>query len=219
MKKGFTLVELLVSLVLVAIVLTSMSAALIKLKDTYDKTNDKTDFDLVSSSITRIIYNDINDNQGVMDVKLINDKEIQIILTNNESRKLVIENFDGFETTCIRNENSSSEDYIGTKRKDKSTLKYIDNTDPNNEKLLYIKTLDYTCNNNERTCKDKVLDEECTSTSGNKFTDIILEYGKGLYRLKRNYDKTATYKVTIQLNNSINNIIIPLVLEPYNDDV
>ena len=59
MKKGFTLIELLVSLVLVAVVLTSMSSALVKLKSTYDKANDVTDIDLVTSSITRIISKDI----------------------------------------------------------------------------------------------------------------------------------------------------------------
>lgn len=215
MKKGFTLVELLVSLVLVAIVLTSMSAALIKLKDTYDKANDKTDYDLVTSSITRVIYNDINDNYGVGSVEFVNDKEVQIILYNGNTRKLVIENIDGFETTCIENENSKTEEYMGTKRKDKSTLKYIDNTDPDNEKLLYIKTLDYTCNNNERTCKDKVLDEECTSTSGNKFTDIKLEYENNSYGLKRNNKLTTiTYKMTINLNGNINSIVLPLITTP-----
>ena len=149
MKKGFTLVELLVSLVLVAVVLTSMSAALVKLKSTYDKTNDVTDIDLVTSSITRIISKDILSLKNLVDTKLINEKTIELFFSDGKKRTIIIENIDGFETKCIKNENSGDNDYIGTKRMDKSTLKYIDSTDPNNEKILYIKTLDYTCSNNE----------------------------------------------------------------------
>ena len=156
MKKGFTLIELLVSLVLVAVVLTSMSAALIKLRSTYDKANDVTNIDLVTSSITRIISKDILSLKELVGAKLINEKTIELLFSDGKKRTIIIENIDGFETKCIKNENSGDNDYIGTKRMDKSTLKYIDSTDPNNEKLLYIKTLDYTCSNNERTCKNRI---------------------------------------------------------------
>ena len=39
-KKGFTLIELIVSIILVSIVLISMTGTLIKLKDTYVLIND-----------------------------------------------------------------------------------------------------------------------------------------------------------------------------------
>ena len=40
-RNGFTLIELMVSIVLVTIVLASMSVALIKLKDSYNKIKPK----------------------------------------------------------------------------------------------------------------------------------------------------------------------------------
>lgn len=210
MKKGFTLIELLVSLVLVAVVLTSMSAALVKLKSTYDKANDVTDIDLVTSSITRIISKDILSLKELVDAKIINEKTIELLFSDGKKRTIIIENIDGFETKCIKNENSGDNDYIGTKRMDKSTLKYIDSTDPNNEKLLYIKTLDYTCSNNERTCKNRVLDEECTSTNGNKFIGFDSKKTNKSYRLE-NSRVVVPQELLIKLNNTQYNISIPLL--------
>ena len=94
MKKGFTLVELLVSLVLVAVVLTSMSAALVKLKSTYDKANDVTDIDLVTSSITRIISKDILSLKELVAAKLINEKTIELLFSDGKKRTITIENID-----------------------------------------------------------------------------------------------------------------------------
>lgn len=211
MKKGFTLIELLVSLVLVAVVLTSMSAALVKLKSTYDKANDVTDIDLVTSSITRIISKDILSLKELVSAKLINEKTIELLFSDGKKRTIIIENIDGFETKCIKNENSGDNDYIGTKRMDKSTLKYIDSTDPNNEKLLYIKTLDYTCSNNERTCKNRVLDEECTSTNGNKFIGFDSNNINKIYYIKGKSKVVDPQELIIKLNNTQYNISIPLL--------
>lgn len=211
MKKGFTLVELLVSLVLVAVVLTSMSAALVKLKSTYDKTNDVTDIDLVTSSITRIISKDILSMKNLYAVNLIDDNTIEMYFDGEQKRTIKIENIDGFETKCIKNENSGDNDYLGTKRMDKSTLKYIDSTDSNNEKILYIKTLDYTCSNNERTCKNRVLDEECTSTIGNKFMGFEVKNDEKSYQVTGKDEETFPMEILIKLNNSQYNIPIPLL--------
>lgn len=210
MKKGFTLIELLVSLVLVAVVLTSMSAALVKLKSTYDKANDVTDIDLVTSSITRIISKDILSLKELENAKLINENTVELFFSDGKKRTITIENIDGFETKCIKNENSGDNDYIGTKRMDKSTLKYIDSTDPNNEKLLYIKTLDYTCSNNERTCKNRVLDEECTSTNGNKFIGFDSNNINKIYYIKEKSKVVGPRELLIKLNNTQYNISIPL---------
>lgn len=210
MKKGFTLIELLVSLVLVAVVLTSMSAALVKLKSTYDKANDVTDIDLVTSSITRIISKDILSLKELENAKLINENTVELFFSDGKKRTITIENIDGFETKCIKNENSGDNDYIGTKRMDKSTLKYIDSTDPNNEKLLYIKTLDYTCSNNERTCKNRVLDEECTSTNGNKFIGFDSNNINKIYYIKGKSKVVGPRELLIKLNNTQYNISIPL---------
>ena len=90
MKKGFTLIELLVSLVLVAVVLTSMSAALVKLRSTYDKANDVTDIDLVTSSITIIISKDILSFKELVGAKLINEKTIELLFSDGKKRTIII---------------------------------------------------------------------------------------------------------------------------------
>ena len=96
-RNGFTLIELMVSIVLVTIVLASMSVALIKLKDTYNKTNDKTDIDLVTSSITRIISNDIINNGNVTNIVKLDDKSLEITLDNIKKRIIRIENLDDYK--------------------------------------------------------------------------------------------------------------------------
>ena len=115
MKKGFTLIELLVSLVLVAVVLTSMSAALVKLRSTYDKANDVTDIDLVTSSITRIISKDILSLKELVDAKLINEKTIELLFSDGKKRTIIIENIDGFETKEVSMDiiNSKSKECVG----------------------------------------------------------------------------------------------------------
>ena len=100
-RNGFTLIELMVSIVLVTIVLASMSVALIKLKDTYNKTNDKTDIDLVTSSITRIISNDIINNGNVTNIVKLDDKSLEITLDNIKKRIIRIENLDDYKTECL----------------------------------------------------------------------------------------------------------------------
>lgn len=222
-RNGFTLIELMVSIVLVTIVLASMSVALIKLKDTYNKTNDKTDIDIVSSSITRVIGNDIADNGGIRQAIKIDDTTLELFLKNGKRRTIKIENLDGYKTECLYNNNvdeptsgaSDNSDSLGTRRIDKSTLKYIDSTD-DTEQILYIKTIDYTCHNNERKCKSKVIDEECTSTTGNKFIGMNLVEKNTYYIEDSSYDivgSATPAELSIRLNDSKNDIVIPMILE------
>lgn len=214
-RNAFTLIELMVSIVLVTIVLASMSVALIKLKDTYNKTNDKTDIDLVTSSITRIISNDIINNGNVTNIVKLDDKSLEITLDNIKKRIIRIENLDDYKTECLYNNNvdestsgaSDNSNSLGTKRIDKSTLKYIDSTG-GTEKILYIKTIDYACHNNERKCKSKVIDEECTSTTGNKFLGINFVENDNSYKNETGMQIVGSGNIVIKLNNSENDIYI-----------
>ena len=61
-KKGFTLIEVILSIVLVSVVLTSMLATLVKLRENYSIVNENTDALIYSSSVSRILNNDLSKN-------------------------------------------------------------------------------------------------------------------------------------------------------------
>ena len=54
-KKGFTLVELIVSITLISIVLVSMTATLISLRTAYSRAYEDSDVLVYSSSISRVL--------------------------------------------------------------------------------------------------------------------------------------------------------------------
>lgn len=206
-KKGFTLIELMVSLILVTIILASMSVALIKLKETYNQTNNKTDIDLIRASITRIIGNDINDNGGISNIYRNDDMCITVVLKSGKKRLLKIENIDGYKTEKLTDENKNGDDTfksLGTRRTDKSTLKYIDYTSDTEGDLLYIKTLNYTCHTKK--IVDKVNDEDCDDTTGNKFIGISYEMNGSKYRVDDCCTSLVPYDIIIRLNDSDNDI-------------
>lgn len=64
-KKGFTLIELIVSIVLVTVILVSLLATLVKLKQTYEVIEEDSDIRIYSASISRHINNDIITNKGI----------------------------------------------------------------------------------------------------------------------------------------------------------
>lgn len=207
-KEGFTLVELLVSLVLVTVVLSSMSMALVKLKDTYSKANNKTDIELTSSSIVSIINKDIIDNGGISSWKLDDDLTLSLELVNGSKRTLSIDNIDNLKIKCISNDNNSINEYTGAKRYDKSTLKYVDST---NNQIVYIKSMDYICHYNNKitsSCPTTIKDEECTNTSGNKFLGFTIDEGNKEYNLKNKTDKVKLMNIIIKLNDSKNDIYL-----------
>ena len=57
-KKGFTLIELIISIVLVSIVMISLLSSLIQLRKTYNTIHENSDILVYSSSIARVINND-----------------------------------------------------------------------------------------------------------------------------------------------------------------
>lgn len=90
-KKGFTLIEVIVSIVLVSVVLTSMLASLVKLKSSYEVVSENTDALIFSSSLVRIINNDFANNGGIRYIDCTYYGDVcDITLNNNKKRKIQI---------------------------------------------------------------------------------------------------------------------------------
>lgn len=168
-KKGFTLIEVIISLVLVSVVLTSMLASLVKLRDTYSVVNENTDALIYSSSVSRVLNNDFLKNGGIRYVNCnVEGDRCDIILNNNQRRRIVIYNNQLSNFNVLDNETGDGM-YCDTTPKCKegndgcetdesseiiyfcpikniiTTLKYTDttNVDDNTSEgdLIYIKSL------------------------------------------------------------------------------
>ena len=138
-KKGFTLVELIVSIVLVSIVLIALIGSLLQIRSAYAVVHDNSDVIVYTSSISRVINSDINENNGIKYISCETDgKKCSLILGNDDRRELIITENDkilGDEDDVVHSNN-------------KTTLKYMDTTlydktnNENDKKLLYIRTLE-----------------------------------------------------------------------------
>ena len=123
-KKGFTLIEVIVSIVLVSVVLVSLIASLIQLKNTYDVIHENSDVLVYSSSATRVINNDLMSNNGIKFAACSEDgKSCDLILGNDERRRLEITEE---EKTLPR---VGKEKDTVTHKNVRSTLKYSDTTE------------------------------------------------------------------------------------------
>jgi prepilin-type N-terminal cleavage/methylation domain-containing protein len=134
-KKGFTLVELIVSITLISIVLVSMTATLISLRTAYSRAYEDSDVLVYSSSISRVLNNDFTNNNGIRSIScnLIGTR-CDITFGNNERRQLKI----------VEVPDSSPQSVIDQRgyRKQRTTLQYIDK---NTNEILYIKTSRARC--------------------------------------------------------------------------
>ena len=132
-KKGFTLVEVIVSIVLVSVIMVSLLATLVKLRDTYTVIHENSDVIVYTSSIARVINNDLMKNNGIRYANCeIEGKKCELILGNAEKRKLeIIEEGEGIDLGDGK-ENIKHERIL-------TTLKYTNTT--KEEKLIYIRTL------------------------------------------------------------------------------
>jgi len=93
-KNGFTLVEVLVSLVLVSTILATMFVSLVKMRENYNIESSNSEIEMAKATITRIISKDINDSGGIQNVSCNQEgNECKVYLTNGEKRKLNIESF------------------------------------------------------------------------------------------------------------------------------
>lgn len=142
-KKGFTLIEVIVSIVLVSVVLISLLGSLIQLRSTYTLIHENSDVLVYTSSISRVINNDMMNNNGIRYVSCNNDGNIcNIVLGNDSRRKLEI-----IKSLKISKNNGITTEKVQT------TLEYMDTTeydriasptasDESLKKVLYIRTLD-----------------------------------------------------------------------------
>ena len=199
-KKGFTLIELIVSIILVSIVLISMTGTLIKLKDTYSLVNEDADARIFGATISKIVNDDLLKNNGIKIIECNEDTKVsicEIYMGNNKKRTLEI----------LRNETSndiekitSNGKEIGTKKYEKTTLRYSDST-TGNVKTILLKTIELITRTNNEEGNDRV------TTTGYKFTTL----SKEVFNYENVDDNTKVDKMT--------HITIGLSDEKYNIDL
>ena len=159
-KKGFTLVELIVSIVLVSVVMVSMLMALVKLRENYSTVNENANALVYSNAASRIINNDILQNDGIKNVSCsANHLNCDVVLGNGNKRQLqIVELAEGFSNQsseekidkckkyCNNNSktnencNCNGKKAIGIIEAKKTSLVYYDTT--KEKKLKYIKTFE-----------------------------------------------------------------------------
>lgn len=201
-KKGFSLIELLVSITLMSAVLVSLLSSLIKLRETYATVNSVADVNIYTSAIARIINDDIIENDGIKTADCLNDEleTCNLVLGSGETRRIELYSVAGANKI---NTNQNGEN-IGTIRTDKATLKYTNTTVNGAHKLIYLKTLDYI------TKVSKEKDEHnnpITSNEGYKFIGVLAENYKYDNKHNSNQDDIVT-RLTIELSNTEYNIIV-----------
>ena len=90
-KKGFTLIELIVSIVLVSVVLVSLLGSLLQIRNAYTTIHENSDILVYSSSIARVINNDLSKNNGIRFVSCETDgSKCYLILGNDDRRELTL---------------------------------------------------------------------------------------------------------------------------------
>ena len=161
-KNGFTLVELIVSIVLVSIVLVSMTGTLVKLKETYNVVNEDADARIYGATISKIINDDFLKNNGIRDISCSNDEDMsscEIVLGTNQKRTLeILRNTIPNDSETIY-ENGKN---VGTKTYEKTTLRYSDST-TGAVKTLLIKTIELIVKSNNE------VDNNLVNTYGYNF--------------------------------------------------
>ena len=184
-KKGFTLIELIVSIILVSIVLISMTGTLVKLKDTYSLVNEDADARIFGATISKIVNDDLLKNNGIKTIECNEDTKVsicEIYMGNNKKRTLEI----------LRNETSNDIEKItfngkeiGTKKYEKTTLRYSDST-TGNVKTILLKTIELITRTNNEEGNDRV------TTTGYKFTTL----SKEVFKYENVDDNTKVDKMT-----------------------
>ncbi len=176
-EKGFTLVEVIISIVLVSIILVSMLTTLVKLKEVYSDVHENSDALVYSSSIARIINNDVMNNNGIRYVTCDTyGKSCNIILGNDRRRVLEIDTKSESEYEEEKDANLELErtNYV-------TTLKYTDVTDGAND-IVYIRTLEsniYTTNK----CNGEGKENNRCKNQGTKDFQYQTSDGYNFYRM------------------------------------
>ncbi len=221
-KKGFTLVEVIVSVVLVSVILVSLLTTLVKLRESYTVVHENSDVVIYSSSISRIINNDLIDNNGVRYATCNSTgTECELILGNEKKRKLEILTINSNPEEQTDKNNKIIHENI------KSTLRYTDTTEE--EKLIYMKTLNLDKYTNTKTHQvtsegynflAMKTDVHEYNSSVDEKTDVLSNISIGIYNGLDTNDKSynielyssarydydgvvgSTYKITFNNNDA-----------------
>ena len=204
-KQGFTLIEVIVSIILVSVILVSLLTTLVKLRETYSTSQENSEVLMYSSAISRVLNNDLIKNNGIRYVTCSSTgNECDLILGNEEKRKIEI---------LSKNEPEEKEKEI-THENIKSTLRYTNTT--KEDKLIYIKTLELDKYTNSKT-------KEITSEGYNflsmktnlheypnkedETTDILTNISIGIYNGLDTNDKSYNIELYSSSRYDYNNII------------
>ena len=140
-KNGFTLIEVIVSVVLVSVVMVSLLGSLIQIRQTYTLIHENSDVLVYSSSISRVINNDLINNNGIRySTCNVEGTKCELILGNDERRELEIFT----EEVELETEKNIRHDNIKTTLRFVNTTKYERKNNPTEEdkELIYIRTLE-----------------------------------------------------------------------------
>ena len=108
-KKGFTLIELTVSLVLVSIVMVSLTSSLVDIRNDAAEVKEISDIVIFKSTLARAINNDVVANDGIRFIQCTpNGLDCGLVLGNNSKRALKIvdaTNSSKTNVTLVKNDN------------------------------------------------------------------------------------------------------------------
>ena len=204
-KQGFTLVELIVSIVLVGIVLASMIGTLLSLKNTYNVINEDMEARTYSALVSKVINEYIMKNNGIKDYDCAGNKCVMTLGTldkNGHNKKMTLEIVTATLKSNVMKDNKNNSD-VGSLMEKTTTIKYY------GEDYSYYKTLKYYDRHYTEGNKDVI--------TGYKFEDII---GIGhIYSKPDTYLKDYLVNITIRMNNPKYNIEIYSTSEVKETDV
>ena len=181
-KKGFTLIELILSLVLVGIILITMIGTLLRLRETYSIVNDNIEIRTYQSLVSKVLNDHFIKNGGITSVTCESKVKCNIVLGNASEMTLEIAKF-----TEDLSENSISDNTEITR--EVTTLKYYGNG------YSYLKTIKMK----------KYVNDETETTSGYNFTEIdVNSYNYDNASNSNLYDLFTN--ITIKTNNPKYNV-------------
>ena len=138
-KQGFTLMELILSIVLVTVMLVTMVGTLIKIRESYSIINQNIEARTYKALIAKVINEHFMNNGGVKKITCSSDTKCDLILGNNKFMILEILNNE------VENEDvkDSSNNVVATRETQLSSIKYYGN-DYNYTKTIKSTKLTYT---------------------------------------------------------------------------
>ena len=133
-KHGFTLIELILSIVLVTIIIVTMVGTLLKIRESYSIINQNIEARTYKALIAKVINEHFMKNGGIKNINCLSNTKCELLLGNNKTMTLeIIEN--DIKTEEVKD---STNNVVATRKIQTSTLKYYLNN------YNYIKTFKLT---------------------------------------------------------------------------